>query len=90
MNDEGELKKQIRANTCGVHGFENIYLNAENEQRGLLEILDEAKKEFPNIDDEKYGSDSKRWIPWNYSAFNRDLLDWYAKWFGENSVPNHS
>lgn len=46
-------------------------------------IIDEAKADFPNIDSEKYGSDSRPWEPWNYSAFNRDLMDWYLKWFGK-------
>ena len=62
---EGELKKRLN-----YHADNNDYFMVDIEK--IEEILDEAKKDFPNFDDAK-----GNW------AFHVGRIDvWQEKWFG--------
>jgi len=52
----------------------------------IEKTLDEAKAEFPDMDGDKYwnGPRAVETGLYNQAAFDRDLLDWYEKWFGKS------
>jgi hypothetical protein len=73
MNDEGELKKRILDLAC--HGLDLVRLNE------TLRLLDEAKQDFPNWDDDvKYHDD------WENERRETDTFAWFKKWFGSETT----
>jgi hypothetical protein len=48
--------------------------------REIMDLLNEAKKEFPHITDEKYRLHSQ---PRQYFELEQDRTIWFKKWFGE-------
>jgi hypothetical protein len=55
--------------------YENTKLCSFEEAMYIWTALDEAKKEFPNINDPKYEYD--------YQIYN-DMVKWFERWFGDS------
>ena len=80
---EGELKKRLR-DILGTRGDNEPFDWWEGEFNSgeIIELLDEAKKEFPILIPKNAPptNESKdvQGIHWKH-----DVLDWFEKWFGE-------
>jgi len=87
---KGELEKRIKE-LCDlqlIHGDDAIPYRVSEE--ALMEIVDEARKEFPNPLDEKYQTYAydfeqkkmfKKGI--NAASLHWDCYKWFEKWFGD-------
>jgi hypothetical protein len=71
--EEGEFKKRIdkESDSDDASGFESV------GTRELLKLIDEAKKEFPEV---LLGSEMKK----KYGAIDwvHAVNKWFVKWFG--------
>ena len=89
---EGEFRRRIEKETCYNAGIKKWGTVTCEE---LDKILDETKKEFPNIDEFKYHqgtvlSGQEHLIPHlpiNYEKYVADVVEWKKHWFGNAKVP---
>ena len=70
MKGEGEFKRRIRQYEEGSH------LEGHRAYENVTEWIDEAKKEFPELDAPRCGE-------WNWIGLANRRKEWFKKWFGE-------
>ena len=89
--EEGQLKKRIlQLNENGMWSKEDYSLSVND----VFEILDEAAKEFPDENNEKYKDRSGLSLSitagqgyhFDYALFIEDLHIWLKKWFSDSKT----